>query len=98
MNRLNPRLAGPAKAAAALLLGAAMALGACSGPDAKEAERIAEMNAAVQRAEKAAERAEAAAKAAGANSAPVFAEEPEPVEPAADAAPAELVEGPAGGP
>lgn len=80
--------------AAALLLGTA--LGGCSGSDAKQAERLAEINAAALRAEKAADRAEAAAKADRAGSSQVFAEDAEPAELPDEPAPADAGE-PAGG-
>lgn len=72
--------------AAALLLGSALMLGGC-GRDTDGAEKLAEINAATLRAEKAAERAEAAAaKVEKAGQPQVIEADPEATEDAEDAA------------
>lgn len=84
MFRLDPPLIKTGLLAAAL--GAGL-LGGCSGRDADSAERVAEINAAAARAEKAAERAEAAvAKLQNAKS-PVPQYEPEAEDPNPQEAP-----------
>jgi hypothetical protein len=72
--------------ATTLLLGSALLLGGC-GRDTDGAEKLAEMNAAALRAEKAAERAEAAAsKAEKASQPQVIEADPDATEDAEDAA------------
>jgi len=82
--------AGAGLAAVAL---AAAVLGGCSGRDASGAEKIAEINAAADRAEKAATRAEeAAAKIEKLNQPTVIEVDPDATEDAADAGEAAAAE------
>ncbi len=88
MSRANIlfRKPGPLAAAATALLATAL-LGGCSGRDVAGAEKLAAINAAAERAEKAAVRAEAAAaKIEKANQPTVIEADPEATEDAEDAA------------
>lgn len=73
VNRPNA-FAPRAGAGLAALICSALLLSACSGRDAASAEKVAQINAAAQRAEKAAERAEAAAAQVAKGTAPTVIE------------------------
>jgi len=86
VNRSHRLIVRAGPIAASLLLGSALLLGGCSGRDTSAAEKVAQINAAAERAEKAALRAEAAAaKIEKLNQPTVIEADPDATEDAADA-------------